>query len=191
MNDDLIQTVRSIVNLPDPVVLAFGELFQSIHLAKGQDWVREGEMATQIAFLSSGLMRSYYISPSGEVHNKHFFLERSFLAPMTSLVLKQPSPVFLGALEDSCLEVASYAEVLRAFDRFPELNRLGRVLMEYAWIGKERRETQLIMLDSAARYRAFLQEYPGLEMRVPLYHIASYLGISAVQLSRLRSRKLT
>ncbi|MDH3326953.1 MAG: hypothetical protein OEM38_09590 [Gammaproteobacteria bacterium] len=52
---------------------------------------------------------------------------------------------------------------------------------------KERRETQLIMFDASTRYHAFLEEFRGLEKRIPQYHIASYLGITPVQLSRIRS----
>jgi len=75
------------------------------------------------------------------------------------------------------------------YSKHPALNRVGRILVEHAWIGKERRETQLIMLNASERYRAFREEYPGLEQRIPQYHIASYLGITPVQLSRIRAHK--
>ncbi len=143
-------------------------------------------MGQSILFLAQGLLRSYYISPKGEEVNKHFFLAGSLAAPLTSLVTKEPSPVYIGALEPSRLLQARYQDILRLYQQYPNLNKIGRVAVELAWIAKERRETQLIMLDAKARYRAFQDEYPGLEQRIPQYQIASYLGITPVQLSRIR-----
>jgi len=120
-----------------------------------------------------------------------YFSQTQVMGPLTSLVLNRPSPVHIGAMEDSELLVAPYKDVARLYETNPEVNKIGRIIIEYAWIGKERRETQLIMLDATQRYLAFLEEFPKLDMRIPQYHIASYLGITPVQLSRIRSRKLT
>lgn len=167
---------------------ALRSIFVEAEVAKGSDFIREGEVAKQIAFIEEGLLRSYYISPHGLERNKHFFEAGSFVAPLTSLVTQQPSPVYIGALEDSKVLVASYDALERLYMKHLELNILGRKLVEFGWITKERRETQLIMLDATQRYRAFLAEYPGLDQRIPQYHIASYLGITPVQLSRIRSQ---
>lgn len=58
------------------------------------------------------------------------------------------------------------------------------------FISKEKRERELPMLSAEERYRQFLAQYKHLENRIPQYHIASYLGITPVTLSRIR-RKLT
>ena len=44
------------------------------------------------------------------------------------------------------------------------------------------------MLDADQRYAILQKEFPGIELKIPQYHIASYLGISATQLSRIRSK---
>ena len=50
------------------------------------------------------------------------------------------------------------------------------------------REAELLMLDAEARYRAFLEQRGDLAARIPLHHVASYLGITNVALSRIRAR---
>ena len=40
--------------------------------------------------------------------------------------------------------------------------------------------------DATQRYANFREQFPQLELQIPQYHIASYLGISATQLSRIR-----
>lgn len=181
--------LSKLCQLREELVGEFVGIFQAESFAKGEYFIEVGQHADSIAYVAQGLLRSFYLSPKGEEINKHFFLSGNFVAPLTSLVSGVPSPVNIDCLESTSVLVASYRRVLEIYENYPELNKIGRVLIEYAWIGKERRETQLIMLDARARYMAFLQEYPGLERRIPQYHIASYLGITPVQLSRIRSQK--
>jgi CRP-like cAMP-binding protein len=54
---------------------------------------------------------------------------------------------------------------------------------------KERREASFLLLDAGERYEAFLEDFADLVPRLPQYHIASYLGITPVALSRIRSRR--
>jgi len=186
-----IKQFRQVVNFVTPLEEAVMDDFQAIFrlqlVEKGENFISEGEIAGHVAFVCNGLLRSYYISPKGEEFNKHFFLEGTFLAPLTSLVLKIPSPLYIGTLETTRILIAEFADLESLYDKHLILNKLARKLTEFAWIGKEKRETQLIMLSATDRYQAFLEEYPGLESRIPQYHIASYLGITPVQLSRIRA----
>ena len=72
------------------------------------------------------------------------------------------------------------------YDQFPELERLSRKIAEYYFLEKEKKELEIVLLDASQRYRLFQKEFPTLEQLIPQYHIASYLGISATQLSRIR-----
>jgi CRP-like cAMP-binding protein len=76
------------------------------------------------------------------------------------------------------------------YDQFEGLERIARKLAENYFMVKEQREIELVLLDASQRYRLFQQEYPGLENRIPQYHIASYLGITPTQLSRIRAKKI-
>ena len=49
--------------------------------------------------------------------------------------------------------------------------------------------TNILTLSAEERYELFLNEYPGLEHRIPWYYIASFLGITPVALSRIRRKK--
>ncbi len=183
----LRSSINTICHLNDQIIDAFLSLFTAHKLQNGSDFIREGVMGKHICFVTEGIFRSYYISPKGEEKIKHFFLPGTFFAPLTSLVTNQPSPVYIGTLKDSEYLSADYNAIEVLYTEQPELNKLGRKLAEWAWIGKERRETQLIMLDASSRYKAFREEFPGLERQIPQYHIASYLGITPVQLSRIRA----
>ncbi len=190
-NTQLLAVINKLCNLSNTTLDAFQSVFIDKEIAKGECFITEGDYGDSFAFIKSGLLRSYYISPKGEEYNKHFFLADNFVAPLTSLVLHEPSPVYIGALESTKIMVANYKDLEKLYNAHLELNFLGRKLVEFAWIEKERRETQLIMLEAKDRYKAFLKEYPGLEQRIPQYHVASYLGITPVQLSRIRAKRIS
>lgn len=60
--------------------------------------------------------------------------------------------------------------------------------MEQLYIKKETREAEFLLDDAETRYQRFQSSYPGLEERLTQYHVASYLGITPVALSRIRNR---
>lgn len=69
-----------------------------------------------------------------------------------------------------------------------DIERLARKLAELFFVQKEQREIDIVLLDADKRYLLFQKEFPGLENMIPQYHIASYLGITPTQLSRIRKK---
>ena len=60
--------------------------------------------------------------------------------------------------------------------------------MESLALRKTHREATFLLDPAEQRYRQLLREEPALCERLPLYHVASYLGITDVALSRIRRR---
>ena len=69
-----------------------------------------------------------------------------------------------------------------------DLERLARKMAEYYFLEKERKELEIVMLNATERYQLFQAEFPKIEQYIPQYHVASYLGITPIQLSRIRHR---
>jgi len=72
------------------------------------------------------------------------------------------------------------------FDKHHDLERLARKIAEYYFLQKEKKEIEIILLNATQRYIIFQKEFPTLEQLIAQFHIASYLGVSATQLSRIR-----
>ena len=79
--------------------------------------------------------------------------------------------------------VDAFADLM---DRDPAFDRLGRKLAERILARKELRTRSLLLQSAAERYADLVRERPDLLQRVPLYHLASHLGITDVHLSRVR-----
>ncbi len=104
-----------------------------------------------------------------------------------ALLLNRPSHLSVQALTDCQLLVANFDALQALYDQHPMLERLARRQAENLFLIKEQREIDLVMLDAKARYARFQHQYPTLEQRVSQYHIASHLGITPTQLSRIRA----
>ena len=104
------------------------------------------------------------------------------------MLLRQPSRLFIQALEDAKLLIADYSAYRLISESHASLQQLNCKIAELLFIKKEKRESTLLLDDAKTRYLSFLEEYPGLEVRLKQHHIASYLGMTPVTLSRIRTQ---
>ena len=165
-------------------------LFKPTSLQAETYFVQQNVIAKEIAFLESGCVRAFFTNAEGKEYNKQFFVGPSIIGAYTSLLQGTPNLIPQQALTDCKIWVASYQALERQYARFHDLERLARKIAEYYFLEKERKELEMALQDATQRYFNFRQQFPTLEQLIPQYHIASYLGISATQLSRIR-RKLT
>lgn len=164
-------------------------LFKEQSLKKGNHFIQEGQIAREIGFLTNGIIRAYYRNAEGNQYNKHFFTSPCFIGGYASLITGQPNQINQQALTDCMVLTANFGQFKALYSDHPDLESAARILAERFFVQKEQREIEIVLLDAEKRYQIFLREYPGLENRIPQYHIASYLGVTPTQLSRIR-RKL-
>lgn len=145
------------------------------------------DTAKELLFVVRGLLRAYIVDEHGHEYNKNFFLENTFAGSMVSLLTKDPSYFEIEALEDSKVIFINYKKFRELLVKSDDLKLFQIYYLEKNWlIEKESREVALVQKSATERYRAFLESYPNLESRVPQYLIASHLGITPTQLSRIR-----
>ncbi|BAP30954.1 putative transcriptional regulator, Crp/Fnr family [Chryseobacterium sp. StRB126] len=166
----------------------FSNLFTAKTLKKGQYYIRENQIAKEIGFLNSGILRAFYRSDNGTEYNKHFFLPHCFIGGYASLISKKTNAINQQALTDCELLVANYADIQKLYPSCPDIERISRLLAEQFFIQKEQREIEIVLMDAEKRYKIFQKDFPSLEQFIPQYHIASYLGITPTQLSRIRRK---
>lgn len=189
--DSLYKKMRVVLNgwtnLPEPQWNILKSIFRPRIFRKHEHIIWPGSRTYHVVFIYEGLLRSYYLTEDGAESNKSFATENMFGGSTSAFILGLP--VFgLQALEKSTLLIAEYGDFANLFDEHPVFDRLGRRLAENALTRKEIRERSFLLNDARERYCEFLEHYPNLIKRLPQYHIASYLGISEVSLSRLKNK---
>ncbi|NHZ86031.1 MAG: cyclic nucleotide-binding domain-containing protein [Planctomycetia bacterium] len=181
--------LNKLLNFTDSEIQILLSLFTEKKLKKNEYFAVEGGYSSKIAFIKSGVMRAFYRNNEGDEYNKTFFTNSSFIGAYSSLITGQENLINIQCLTDCVILKANYEGITNLYDSTPKFERLSRILAERFFIMKEKREIELVMLDASERYEIFKKEHPNLENLIPQYHIASYLGITPTQLSRIRAKK--
>ncbi len=156
-------------------------------LDKGEHLLREGDVSRQVAFVESGLLRYYYLS-DGTEHTGQFFFPGTFVADVASFVLQRPALQNIDALEPTVVTLISRTVLHDLYDSDPAFERFGRRLFEQVVAFSQLRTASFLLRSAEERYLALLDERPKVIEQVPLYQVASYLGITPEALSRIRGR---
>lgn len=159
-------------------------------VSKGRLLLGQGEPARSVFFICSGLLSQNFIDSNGYVIIKRFFPEGYFAASASSMLTGHGSQFTISACEDCCLLEYEFARFMELVWRFQSMAKFYIRYMERHWIiEKEPLEISFRLETASLRYSRFREEYPGLEDRLKQHEIASYLGITPTQLSRIRSSR--
>ncbi len=182
----LADAARRWARLSDAQAGRLGRAFEPREVAARQSVARPGSAAHEILFVARGLLRFYYPSGDGKESNKAFVAEGEFAGALAAAGLGVPILYGIEALEPTVMLACPWQRWQALMDEDAAFERVGRKLAETILMRKERRARSLLTEDAATRYQAFVEARPEIVQRVPLYHIASFLGITDVHLSRVR-----
>lgn len=157
-------------------------------LQKGDLLYREGEIAKSEAFVAKGLLRRYVTDQKGKEHIVQFAPENWWVRDERGFSEHTPSEFLVDALEDAellLIDRHGHEKLLEGIEGF---GLSFQKALQKNIVAKEKRIIHALLSTAEERYHDFLLTYPSLVQRVPQHMLASYLGITAETLSRLRSR---
>lgn len=161
--------------------------FKLTTVPQGSHWLEAGEVPKQIAFVQKGCMRYYFKLENGE-KTIFFFIENAMFSDYRALLKQEPTHVYIQALEDTELMVVNRHDLNDLYNEYPTIEHAGRMLVERLLISAETRLFAHITESPEKRYLEILEKRPELLQRVPQQHLASFLGVTPVSLSRIKSR---
>jgi CRP-like cAMP-binding protein len=162
-------------------------LFKSLHLKKNEYFIRQGDQPSRLAFITSGLFRVFCITETGEEKTLSFRTKGQFIAAYTPYLENRETWYSIEALKEGDLLYITLNQHEELFQSHPCWERLFQNYIVRLFIEKEDRERSFLMEDAKTRYLRFKEKYPEIEQQIHQFHVASFLGISPVSLSRIRS----
>jgi CRP-like cAMP-binding protein len=186
---DVQNFFRETLRLTDPMLIRHLIAITDLRtLRRGEFLIRQEEQPRFVYFLLQGVLRGFLTDEQGREITDCFAYQQGEPA-MPSFDISQPSGITIEALADSTLAALPMEEIRRLLQDDPAVKEVYcQLLLEAA---KRHWETKnaLYQYDAAGRYAWFLRAYPGLIGQVSNKHLASFLGITPVTLSRLRAQR--
>jgi len=154
-------------------------------IKKNEYILTEGQVCKELGFIISGGFRVFYISNEKEA-NVEFAFENQFIMDYDSFITNKPSKYYIQALESSALISFNQEALITAYDKSKNWERFGRIVTGMFFKRAMQRLESFLFMTGEERYHLLLEKEPKVLERVPLFHIASYLGIERESLSRIR-----
>jgi CRP-like cAMP-binding protein len=168
------------------------ELIESVmvfkKLRKRQYFLQEGDVCHFSAFVCKGLLRYYYVDKKGQEYIMQFAPENYWISDRESIASGMPSKYNIDAIEDSEILLLKKEDFEMIRKTIPAFNDFVNETLKKNVIVLEERIHVSISLSAEEKYSNFTSKYPAINNRVPLHMVASYLGVSAETLSRVRSQ---
>jgi len=166
--------------------------FNRIEVAAKTTLLKEGEVSKKLYIIEKGCIRVWF-NHNGKDLTSQFFFENQSVSSIESFMKKFPSPVFVETIEPSVLwwiHKSDLDVIIEEIKEIPELrDRLMNMLFQRTF--DYMKHFFSFLKDSPAdRYLNLIEEKPQIVKRVPQHYIASYLGVSTVHLSRIKSKLL-
>jgi CRP-like cAMP-binding protein len=152
--------------------------------------LQPGEICNFELYVNKGCIREYYIDSKGAEITLQFAVEDWWMSDITSFQDQSPSIMYIETLEDCELLILSRNAKEKLLLQVPKLERMFRLMLQRHLSVVQNRLVKTISYTAMERYLEFLSRYPNIPQRVAQHYIASYLGISAEFLSKLRKRHL-
>ncbi|SHK50038.1 cAMP-binding domain of CRP or a regulatory subunit of cAMP-dependent protein kinases [Reichenbachiella agariperforans] len=157
------------------------------HFKKGTVLLKEGQICRSCYYVLDGCIRQYQLK-NGTEKTTTFFTEGQAAVLYTSYMEGTPSEYYLSCVEDAVLTCGTYEEEQKLHDQFPKLKYLVNTLMTQDFIVLQKRLSSMINQTPEERYLNILNSQPELLQKVPLHHLAGYIGVTPESFSRIRKR---
>ena len=188
--NSILSNITRHVELSDHEKEQFTSIIKTTRLKKRQFVIQPGYVCEYRSYIVKGAVRVFYLDDKGKEHTVSIGIEDYFFADFSSLINQEPATHFAEALEDCIIFQMKHEDIERLCSEIHALSQYFRKITEKAFASSRKRIIASIGKTSEERYLEYADKYPNIINRVPQYVIASYLGISAEFLSKIRSRPM-
>lgn len=167
------------------------ELTTLTKLKKGEYYITEDKVCTDLVFTVSGMLRSYFTKDDGEEVTYCFTFPQNLMTAYSSFITGNPTAENIQALTDVVLLVIKKEDLNQLTTSSSNWIILQKFFAEQQYIALEQRIFSYQKDRAKQRYQDLVAQQPKLLQEVSLQHLASFLNISSRHLSRIRKESLS
>jgi CRP-like cAMP-binding protein len=188
MDELFLNSFRQLANLTASDLDLCDQYFEPITENRHTILEEEGKIPRHFYFLRSGYCRLYYVDETGLEVTSHISSPGEFITPFLSFINQKVSKEHLECLTDCSLLRIKRTDLEQLISMSEAFKAFSLVVFQHAIASSLERADELATTDAETRYRKLMDTRPELVQNVPIQYLASYLGIKAPSLSRIRRK---
>ena len=157
-------------------------------LKKNKLFIQEGSYSDEVHFITKGACYAFDVDDKGEKHAFQFSIEEHWIGDLYSFFSGNLGLYNAETIENTDFLVIKKKDFEKLCDDYPIFNRFFRILIQNAFVALQYRLVKSQTESAEDRYKEFLNKNPHFVQRIPQYLIASFLGIKAPSLSRIKKK---
>lgn len=185
---ELKEGIYKVYPLAESEIDKIFSLAEKINLSKNSRLIEQNQINKYIYFLEEGICRIFYLKQDKEII-LDFCFPGDIILPLNSYIHQLPTYEIVDALEHSSIYRIPINQLHNLYESSLAIANWGRKLAEFETLKIEERLMQSLFKSASERYKDLLNKAPEFLHKIKLGHIASYLGVTQVTLSRIRAEK--
>jgi len=186
--DTLHKFMNNISPLSEESFKVYMDLCENKRFKAGTILTEIGTIPQHLYFITSGVSRSYSLNAKGGEYIRSLISTNNILAATEALLTNTASKVACQCLTDCDLLEINYAALMQKCKENSEISAWYTKTVELHYAHLQKTNDELLTLNATQRYLILQKRIPNIDNMINQYHIASRLGITPIQLSRIRKK---
>jgi len=189
IKDTYLKSVKTLCpNVTENELSQFVSKLTVKELKKKDLFLHSGKIQKEIGFITTGLVRSFFVNQNGDEINVGFYAEGDYVTHYPAFITQKPVRYSIQCLEPTTLVCLSYENMQWIYENLPGFERYGRLIAEEILKRQQARIESFIFETAEERYLDFIKYHPTIFNRISLSNLCSFLGIERQTLTRIRQR---
>lgn len=155
---------------------------------KNAHLVNTGDDVKYALYLMDGIVRYYVVTEDGREVTKAFYLDSFLIGSFDVTFNHVPNKFSVQALTPVKFLKIPINNIRNLMDKSHNFCKVYNSFIVSVFVFKERREIELLSTTAKERMEKFYEEFPQIANEISNVTLASYLGITPVQLSRIKNK---
>ncbi len=183
---ELLEYIENDIIVTDAIQKKLNSIVVKRAVQKGESVLPQDSLKKQHIFVISGCLRSFYRLENGKEVTIQFAIKNWWIGDYITLFTENKSILAIEGLTKSEILLVDKHAMEQLYFEHPEFEIFQRKNFEKHIATLQKRILGLLTQTASEKYNQFISDYTHFVQKIPNYQIASYLGITAESLSRIR-----
>jgi CRP/FNR family transcriptional regulator, anaerobic regulatory protein len=188
MHEYLLKIIEQQVTLTKSDIILCREYFEPILFPKNRIIENEGQIPQYLYFVVSGYMRLFHYNANGDEITSHINCPPGFITTYFNFINQTQATENVECITECKLLRITKSNLDFLTSKSEAFKDFSIWVFQQSINYNENRAKQLATLTAEERYKSLINNYPKILHNVPLQQIASFLGMNAKSLSRIRKQ---